>query len=100
MTSLGRTYVAAATTLVFFVLWAAIAARPWATQTPDPRVGALARREAIVRRAAQQAQEAYVARWDAYRRELAARKAQSAVTAAAPPVRVVQLPPVATTRSS
>jgi hypothetical protein len=100
MTSLGRTYVAAATMLVFFVLWAAIAARPWATPTADPRAEALVRREAVVRRAAQQAQEAYTARWDRYRRELAARRSQPTVTAAAPPVRIVQLPPVATTRSS
>lgn len=100
MTSLGRTYVAAATMLVFFVLWAAIAARPWAASTPDARVDALARREAVIRRAAQQAQEAYTARWDRYRRALAAQQPRSAVTAAPPPVRIVQLPPVATTRSS
>jgi hypothetical protein len=100
MTSLGRTYVAAATILVFCVLWAAIAARPWATAAPDPRAASLARREAIVQRAAQRAQVAYTARWDRYRRELAARQSAPQVVAAAPPVRVVQLPPVATTRSS
>jgi hypothetical protein len=100
MTSLGRAYIAATTLLVFFVLWAAIAASPWAAAKPDPRFAALARREALVRQAAQAAERAYDARWAGYRRAVAERSATRATPAASPQVRIVQLPPVATTRSS
>lgn len=100
MTSLGRTYVAATTLLVFFVLWAAIAASPWATVKPDPRLAALARREAIVRQAAQAAERAFDARWARYGRAVAEQNAIRAAPAASPQVRIVQLPAVATTRSS
>ena len=103
MTSLGRTYVAAGTLLAFLLLWAMVAASPWATTT-DPRTAALARREALVRREAAAAQQAYAARWAGYRAALAERRALQASVQApvapAPQVRIVQLPPVATTRSS
>lgn len=102
MTSLGRTYVVAGTLVVFFVLWAAIAASPWRTAQADPRAEALAQREALVRREAIVAQQLHRQRWDAYRAALVGRRAvQASVDAApAPTVRMVQLPPVATTRTS
>lgn len=103
MTSAGRAYVAVGTLLVFLVLWAAIAASPWRSARPDPRVEALAAREAVLRQAAVAAQARYAARWDAYRSALASRRAATATLAAAPAapvVRVVQIPPAATTRSS
>jgi hypothetical protein len=102
MTSAGRVYVVAGTLLVFFVLWASIAANPWAAARPDPQVAALAHREAAIRKQAAAAQRAYTVRWARYRADLAQRRAlQAAVTTApAPQVRIVQLPPVATTRTS
>ena len=103
MTSAGRAYVAAGTLLVFFVLWAAIAASPWRTQQPDPRLQALGAREARVRQAALAAQAGHAARWDAYRAALRTRRADAATLAAAQApqvVRVVRLPPATTTRSS
>lgn len=103
MTSLGRAYVATGTLLVFLLVWATIAASPWATGT-DPRLAALARREALVRREAAVAQQAYASRWAHYRAALAERQALQATVRASvaptPQVRIVQLPPVATTRSS
>ena len=32
-----RTYAVAIALVVFFLTWAAVAARPWATPKPDPR---------------------------------------------------------------
>jgi hypothetical protein len=100
MTSvLGRVYVVAGSLLAFFVLWAGIAARPWATATKaDPRVAALDRREARIRRDAAAAQAAAAERWSAYRKQVAARAA--AVAAAPPPVRIVTIPAVTSTRTS
>ena len=102
MTSPGRVYVVAGTLLVFFVLWASIAANPWASTKPDAQVAALVRREATIRKQAAEAQRAYTVRWTRYRANLAQRRAlQAAVTTApVPQVRIVQLPPVATTRTS
>ena len=45
----GRLYSLALALLVFFVLWAGIAARPWATPATDPRVAALVAREQQLR---------------------------------------------------
>lgn len=100
MTSAGRIYVAIGTVLVFFVLWATVAAHPWATATTDTRVAALARREAVVRREAALAQQRYAARWAAYRATLKERAVLAAATPVAPRVRIVTLPAVATTRTS
>lgn len=101
MTSTARLYVVAGALVLFFVLWATIAASPWATAKPDPRLAALQRRELVVRREAAAVQAAYQQRWATYRARLAAQKAhQATVAAAAPQVRVVQLPPVVTTRTS
>jgi hypothetical protein len=101
MTSaLGRVYVLVGSLLAFFVLWAGIAARPWATAAgaSDPRVAALDRREARIRRDAAAAQAAAAERWAAYRRKVAARAA--AIAAAPPPVRIVTIPAVTSTRTS
>ena len=100
MTSLGRTYGPAGTLLVFFVLWAAIAASPWAAHRSDPRLEALTRREAIVRHAARDAQRAHAARWARYRGSLAEQQELQAAVATTPQVRIVQVQPAVTTRSS
>ena len=92
----ARLYALAVAVLVFFVAWAAVAARPWATTTaagPDPRVQAL-----IVKQQRVQAEALAV------RRVLAARRQQatlaSSTPAQAPSVRVVTLPPLTITRTS
>jgi len=41
----ARLYALALALVVFFVTWAAVAAHPWATAKPDPRVAALAARD-------------------------------------------------------
>ncbi|MDH5332661.1 MAG: hypothetical protein OEW65_02160 [Thermoleophilia bacterium] len=99
MTSVARVYVATGAVLLFFVLWATIATSPWPSATRRPEVDALALREAVVRQRAAAAQQRYEARWAAYRAALARNRALT-VSVSAPPVRIVQVPPVATTRSS
>jgi hypothetical protein len=93
---LVRVYAAAAALAAFFVAWAGIAARPWVTQRSDPRMAALELREQRLQRDAELVQQVLDRRWAAYRTALT----RSATQAKAPPVRVVTLPPVATTRSS
>jgi hypothetical protein len=104
MTSqIGRLYALAGTLLVFFVLWAAIAAHPWASTSADPRLSALARREQVLRRDASLVQQ-IVAQRTALQKSAAARKqAQAAAATAvapAPRVKVVTLPPLTITRTS
>jgi hypothetical protein len=74
-----RLYVVSATVLVFFVLWAVIAARPWAAKAAspgvDPRLAALDRREQRLRREAQTVNRTIARRWHAYHRRLQAREA-------------------------
>jgi hypothetical protein len=96
-----RLYVAAAALVAFFLAWAGIAARPWSPPPRDPQLAALDRQEQRLRRDLGLAQQVVDRRWAAYRATLAGRRA-AAVTAPAPapPVRVVTLPPAATTRSS
>jgi hypothetical protein len=101
----GRLYALALALVVFFLAWAVIAAHPWATATADPRLRALAVREAQLQRQAKLVQKVVAARWARYRVELKARRAQiarvnaaaaaaatQAATAAAGPVQVVNLP--------
>jgi hypothetical protein len=101
----GRLYALALSLVVFFLAWAVIAAHPWATATADPRLRALAVREAQLQRQAKLVQKVVAARWARYRVELKARRAQiarvnaaaaaaaaQAATAAAAPVQVVNLP--------
>jgi hypothetical protein len=118
MTShVARLYALAAAVVLFFVLWAGIAAHPWSTQSsapPDPRVAALAAREQRLRHDAVVVRRIVRARFAAYRVHLhrrqaaisAAKRAQAAAAAAAatpvatPSVRVVTLPPLTVTRTS
>jgi pyruvate/2-oxoglutarate dehydrogenase complex dihydrolipoamide acyltransferase (E2) component len=110
-----RLYAFACSLLVLFAMWAAIAARPWATSQPkaDPRWAAFAAREQRVRQEAVVVQRVVARRWHAYRVRLAVRRheiaaatqrraalASAAPAPAAPSVRVVSLPPVTVTRTS
>ncbi len=102
----GRLYSLAVALLVFFLIWAVVAARPWATATTDPRVAALAAREQRVRLESVAVQRIVRHRWDVYRVQLRERRSQIAsaraqIAAAPPPsVRVVTLPPLTVTRTS
>ena len=85
----ARLYALALTLVVFFVGWAAIAARPWAQTAKDPRMAALNVR------AAQLKQQA------AFINQVVALRAKNKTTAAAAPaVKVVNLPPLTVTRTS
>ena len=119
-----RLYAVAIAVVVFFVSWAAVAAKPWATAKPDPRLAALTQREQRLRSDAKLVQQVVDNRMIAYRLALKARNAQiasvkaqaaaaqaralqvSQTTAqpvqstAAPSVRVVNLPPLTITRTS
>jgi hypothetical protein len=111
MTShVARLYALGVALLIFFLTWAAIAARPWVNTTTkaDPRVAALAAREQRLRQESIAVRRLVQHRWRVYRVQLRARQAQNtaahraqAVAAAAPPpVRVVTLPPLTVTRTS
>lgn len=113
-----RLYAVVIAVVVFFVSWAAVAAKPWATAKPDPRLAALAQREQRLRADAKLVQRVVDRRMAAYRVALKARKAQIAAAqarsaqaaqvrsaqaaqpAATPTVRVVNLPPLTITRTS
>jgi hypothetical protein len=107
-----RLYVLVGATLVFFLAWAAIAARPWASEAkapPDARVALLAAREKQLRHEAELVRKVLAHRQAVRRAALARRRALAAVAAAAAPaapatpapqVRVVTLPPVTSTRTS
>jgi hypothetical protein len=102
----ARLYVTSLSIVVFFLAWVVVAAKPWATAAPDPRLAALAAREAQLRAESTAAQRLVNDRWATYRRELARIRAERGVQSAPPanvappPVRVVTLPPVTVTRSS
>ena len=102
MTSpIARVYVVVTALIVFLVLWASIAAHPWVSAAADPRLAALNARQARLSTQLVAAQSRQAAQWSAYRTAVAKRQQQAAVTAAATPtVRIVQLPPLATTRTS
>lgn len=117
MTShLARLYALVLGIVVFFVVWATVAAHPWpktAAPAPDPRVAALTAREQQVRVESVRVQRIVATRWALYRRALAAhnaavaraqvaavRSAPAAAPVAAPAVRVVNLPPLVVTRVS
>jgi hypothetical protein len=90
MTShVGRLYTLALALVVFFLAWAVVAARPWATTTASPRLQALAVREAQLRRDAQLVNQI-----------VAARAHTSHASVPAPAVKVVNLPPLTITRTS
>lgn len=110
-----RLYVFSITLLLFFVLWAVIASRPWAAARSgaSPPLKVLAARERHLRHEARVVERTVRRRWAGYRRRLHAREAQiralekrhaaqlaaahaAAVTAASssvPAPRVVALPP-------
>lgn len=100
----GRLYALALGLVVFFLAWAVVAARPWATAAADPRLKALAVREAQLRREAKLVNRVVALRWAVYRKALQARQAQIAAARAAPAptsaVRVVNLPALTITRTS
>jgi hypothetical protein len=110
----GRLYALALALVVFFLAWAVVAARPWASAATatDPRLKALAVREARLRREARVVEEVVSRRFAAYRVALRARRAEiaaarvrasqlaAAPAAAAPGVRIVTLPPLTITRTS
>jgi hypothetical protein len=119
----GRLYALALALVVFFLSWAVVAAHPWATTAPDPRLRALAVREAQLRHEAKLVGKVVTKRWATYRQRLRERRAEikrvvaanaaaaaaqqaAAATAAAPAasgapaVRVVNLPAQVITRTS
>jgi hypothetical protein len=85
----ARLYALALTLVVFFVGWAAIAARPWAQTAADPRLAAL-----NVRAAQLKQQAAFI------NQVVAIRAKNNTSVATAPAVRVVNLPPLTITRTS
>jgi hypothetical protein len=90
----ARLYAVALSLVAFFLAWAVVAARPWATQSSQsPRLQALSLRAAELRREAKLVNEIVALR---------ARTATTAAPAAATTqaVRVVNLPPVTITRTS
>lgn len=109
----ARLYAVALALVLFFLTWAVVAARPWSAPAADPRLKALAAREAQLRQEAKLVNTVVAHRWTAYRAalrvrqaEIAAAKARSAKVAssyaAAPSagVRIVTLPPLTITRTS
>jgi hypothetical protein len=116
----ARLYAFAAAILVFILTWVAVAAHPWQqtarAEAQDPRLAALAAREARLRRDAVAVRRIVDRRWAHYRKALANRKKEiaaaksrerAALAAAsapafsgAPSVRVVTLPPLTVTKSS
>jgi hypothetical protein len=118
MTSqLARLYALVVGVLVFFVVWAAVAAHPWASRpAQDPRLAALAARQQLVQVESLRVKRLVDARWALYRRQLAAhnvavarqaatqqvaaQQAAAQAVAAQPSVRVVNLPPLVVTRTS
>ena len=102
----GRLYAVALALVVFFLAWAVVAAHPWAAASADPRLKALAIRQAELQREAKLVQEVVTRRWAKYRVELKARRAEikrvdaanaaaAAAQAAAQAATAVQAAPVA-----
>ncbi|HUZ16416.1 MAG TPA: hypothetical protein VMU72_09610 [Gaiellaceae bacterium] len=72
-----RLYVFSVALLLFFVLWAVIAARPWAPRSgASPALDPLAARERHLRHEARVVEQTVRRRWAAYRRRLHAREAR------------------------
>ena len=114
-----RLYAVALALVVLFLTWAVVAARPWAATAAekDPRIVALERREAQLRRKSVRVERQVKRRFAAYevrlrKRAIAAIEAANASAAAAAPavssapsaappsVGVVSLPPITSTSSS
>jgi hypothetical protein len=86
----ARLYAGALAILVFFLVWAVVAARPWAEAgETDPRLAALERREQRLAHASRRVNRVVQQRFAVYRRQLARRRkeiaaAEAAAAAAAP----------------
>jgi len=80
---LVRLYTAAVTIVAFFLLWATIAAHPWATTEPvtpqDPRLVALAQREKRLQKRAAGVKRIVDHRWVVYEKRAARREWQNSV---------------------
>ena len=77
-----RLYVAVAATVLFFLLWAVIAAHPWVETSraaPDPRLNALAAREKRLQRRADEVKRIIDHRWRLYETALGRRQREIAV---------------------
>ncbi|MGH3019403.1 MAG: hypothetical protein ACRDNR_04470 [Gaiellaceae bacterium] len=110
----ARLYAVALALVVLFLTWAVVAARPWAATAAekDPRIVALERREAQLRRRSVRVERQVKRRFAVYEAHLHKRqraitaigaanaRAAAAPPAAAPAVGVVSLPPVTSTSSS
>jgi hypothetical protein len=120
----ARLYAGALALLVFFLVWAVVAARPWADAGEnDPRMTALERREQRLMRESKRVNRVVERRFATYRRRLARRRkeiaaaeaaaavpgapapsgaapAPAAPAAAPPPVAVTTAAPVTATGSS
>ena len=117
----ARLYAVSLALVVLFLTWAVVAARPWAAsaaEQQDPRIVALERREAKLRRKSVRVERQVKRRFAAYEVRLRKRKRAIAVieaadasaaaaapvassaSAAPPSVGVVSLPPVTSTSSS
>ena len=108
--TIGRFWAVAVALVVFFILWAVLAAKPWTSSgTPaDPRLTALQAQEQKTQNRALAAQQTLNKRWAAYRSTLlrqkgsltAQQQTQLATAPAGPSVivKVTGAPPV--TRSS
>ena len=59
----GRLYALALALVAFFLAWAVVAARPWAAAATDPRLKALAVREARLRHEARLVNDVVSRRW-------------------------------------
>jgi hypothetical protein len=120
-----RLYAGALALLTFFLVWAVVAARPWAASgEADPRMAALERREQSIARESRRVNRVVERRFAVYQRRLARRReeiaaaqaaaapsgavpsapaaapAGAAPAAAPPPVAVTAAPPVTATGSS
>ena len=80
----ARLYAGALALLVFFVVWAVVAARPWAEAgETDPRMTALERREQRLTRESRRVNKVVQRRFATYRRRLSRRKREIAAAEAA-----------------
>ena len=116
-----RLYAVVIAVVVFFVSWAAVAAKPWATHEARPPACGLAQREQRLRADAKLVQQVVDRRMAAYQLalkarkrtdrggqgtgrgdagSLAARRSNVGPPSTAPAVRVVNLPPLTITRTS
>lgn len=73
-----RLYALIVSALIFFLVWAVVAAHPWQRSTADPRLVALTRREQRLRADAIRVQNVVRRRFADYRTQLARRRAQIA----------------------